>query len=74
MKNRTEKTIELVNKVPNGKELFKTNPTFNACIQAIVRGEDPVKLIGQVCQQMEDLRMSFEMHIVNSPTPQRIVT
>lgn len=58
-----EKADEIVSKVKNGDTLFRESPHFNMAVIAIVRGEDPLNIIGQLCQSLTDQSKAFELHL-----------
>lgn len=58
-----KKVDELVAKVKNGDALLRESPHFNMAVVAIARGEDPLNIIGQLCQSLTDQSKAFELHI-----------
>lgn len=57
------KLVELLN-TPEKIELFRKDPTFNTCINCIVRGQNPVDLLLTVCNQKNELRENIENLII----------
>ena len=63
------KTEECIAKFKNGKERYKTSPTFNVVVQMLVRGADPYEIIDQLCQATDDRAMAFQQYIHRDTRP-----
>jgi hypothetical protein len=57
------KTDECIARFKNGKERYKTSPTFNRAVQMLVRDVDPYDIIDQLCQMSDDHTKAFEQYI-----------
>lgn len=55
-----KKTEKCIAKFKNGKEQYRTSPTFNRVVQMLVRDVDPYDVIEQLCEIADDTQKAFE--------------
>ena len=60
-------SIDDILNTPEKRELYKTDPTYNACIKCILRGQDPLELILTVCNQKKELQQIMENFLTKYP-------
>jgi hypothetical protein len=64
-----QKTDECIARFKNGKERYKTSPTFNIVVQMLVRGTDPYEVIDRLCQMSDDQTNAFSQYITRDTRP-----
>jgi len=68
-----ERKIKLmVESIPNGKEKFMRDSTFNRCILSLAHGSDPLLIIDSILDQnralMDELRKHDKIKVYSKPT------
>lgn len=61
--------IELLQKFENGEERFQKDALFNQCINMLVRGADPLKVLDEVLQIQSKTLKEYISHVNNGPPP-----
>lgn len=70
-RNLYDKTDELVLRFKNGRERYRTSPTFNVMIQMLARGESEYDVIDTLCQRLDDQIKAFEQYALRDTRPPR---
>lgn len=64
-----KKTDECIAKFKNGKERYRTSPTFNRVVQMLVRDAEPYDIIDQLCEILDDTQKAFEQFAFRDTRP-----
>ena len=57
---------EVIDSFKNGEERYYKSSTVNVIINSLVSGEDPIKLIDQLCQMNDDINDRFIEYVNNN--------
>lgn len=58
------KTTEVLDKFKDANQLYYTSPTFNVCVQQLVRGLSPYEIIQNLCQREDDIMKAFTQQVL----------
>lgn len=58
------KTSEYITKFKNGEKRYRESPLFNQVIQMLVRDVNPIDIIDQLIQTIENTQKAFEEYMV----------
>lgn len=58
------KTSEYITKFKNGEKRYRESPLFNQVIQMLVRDVDPIDIIDQLIQTIENTQKAFEEYMI----------
>lgn len=58
------KTSEYITKFKDGEKRYRESPLFNQVIQMLVRDVDPIDIIDQLIQTIENTQKAFEEYMV----------
>lgn len=58
------KTNEYITKFKDGEKRYRESPLFNQVIQMLVRDVDPIDIIDQLIQTIENTQRAFEEYMV----------
>ena len=61
--NIKDRIHSLVIKTEKGEEMFQTDPVFRNCIEVIARGGDPIKVLANVCEMLNNQNNVFIDHM-----------
>ena len=68
-KTHRQKVDEIISKHESGTELYQTDPMYRSCVEAIARGEDPLKLLAEVCIARKEAVDYHIKHMELCPQP-----
>jgi hypothetical protein len=63
---RRRKINEILDKFLGWETKYNTSPLFHQCVQMLVHGEDPYKLIMQIITSLEELECKYTLHLNSS--------
>lgn len=58
------KTSEYITKFKNGEKRYRESPLFNQVIQMLLRDVDPIDIIDQLIQTIENTQKAFEEYMI----------
>ena len=58
------KTNEYITKFKDGEKRYRESPLFNQVIQMLVRDVDPIDIIDQLIQTIENTQKAFEEYMI----------
>jgi hypothetical protein len=68
-KTHRQNVAEIISKHELGPELFETDAMYRSCVEAIARGEDPLKLLAEVCVARKKAVDQYIKHAEICPKP-----
>lgn len=61
--NIADRIKSLVLKIDKGEEMFRTDPVFRNSIEVIARGADPIKVLANICEMLQNQNKAFIEHM-----------
>jgi hypothetical protein len=58
------KTSEYITKFKDGEKRYRESPLFNQVIQMLLRDVDPIDIIDQLIQTIENTQKAFEEYMI----------